>query len=310
MWNDNTSKNRNTLTDSKATNKINVPKNENIAEKKIVTEKINRLLSWFKNFDRILVALSGGVDSAVALKAAVAALGPAAVVAVTVRSEITLPEEEETALATARSCGVTHEILRISELSVPEISSNSPQRCYHCKLNRFRLLKQFAASRGIDTVIEGSHQSDLNDYRPGLKALAELGIKSPLMECSFTKEEIREAARILGIPHWEQPANACLATRFPYGVPITLENLSRVARGEKILKSLGFSPCRLRHYGSTARLEIPPSAFPALVASPTRETVITRLQELGYIYVTLDLKGYRSGSLNETLPAELTAEQS
>lgn len=266
-----------------------------------LADKVSFAHNLLSGFNSVLVALSGGVDSSVLLKMASDCLPKSQVLAVTARSEISTPDEMELARQIAEICGITHEIISISDLELPEFKANSPDRCYHCKLNRFSRFKQMAASRGLKVVVDGSSQSDLGDYRPGMRALKELGIRSPLLECGFTKEEIRQLAQDYGLPNWNRPSNACLASRFPYGTPITREDLSRVALGEALLRSLGLEQCRLRHYGKMARIEIDPRQFGLLLDPRQRLSLVASLKELGYIYVTLDLEGYRTGSLNEVI---------
>lgn len=267
----------------------------------IFVDKVESTYALLSSFGSVLVALSGGVDSSVLLKLASDCLPRCQVLAVTARSEISTPEELELAARVAVLCGITHEVVPVSDLEVSQFRANPPDRCYFCKLNRFSLLLQMAADRGLNTVVDGSNQSDLGDYRPGMRALNELGIRSPLLECGFTKDEIRQLAKEFGLPNWNQPSNACLASRFPYGTPITAEDLSRVARGENLLRSMGFKQCRLRHHGNTARIEINPGQFPHVLDSRQRLALVTAFKGLGYTYVVLDLEGFRSGSLNEVI---------
>lgn len=249
----------------------------------------------------VLVALSGGVDSSVMLSLAADRLGASRVLAATVRSEVTFPRELELAVQVARMCGVAHRVIEVCDLSRPEFMANTPERCYHCKLNRFSLLKNLARDLGLGAVIDGSNASDRGDYRPGMRALAELGVRSPLLECGITKDEVRLLAGYYGLPNRDKPSDACLASRFPYGTPITREGLSMVAQGEAGLRSLGLSQCRLRHHGNTARIEAAPGEFSLLLEPKQRLALVKALKEMGYVYVTLDLEGFRSGSLNESL---------
>ena len=266
-----------------------------------LNDKIDSSRRLLAGYGSVLVALSGGVDSSVLLKLSVDTLGPDKVLAVTARSEISTPEELDLAAQVAGLCGVEHLMVTVSDLEVPGFISNPPDRCYHCKHHRFSLLKQLAANRELNMVIDGSNQSDLGDYRPGMRALNELGIRSPLLECGLTKEEIRQLARDFSLPNWNQPSNACLASRFPYGTPITVEALSRVARGEEMLRSLGLIQFRLRHYGDTARIEADPEQFSLLLAPQQRLWLVNGLKNLGYTFITLDLEGFRSGSLNKAI---------
>jgi len=267
----------------------------------LLVAKIDSIKTLLSSFESVLVALSGGVDSSVLLKLAADCLGPSRVMAATTRSETSTLEEIELASRIARICGVTHEVVPVSDLSIPEFAANPPGRCYYCQSNRFRLLRQIADDKGLKVVADGSNQSDQGDYRPGKKALIELGIRSPLKECGFTKDEIRQLAKSLSLPNWNQPSNACLSSRFPYGTPITAEDLARVAAGEKLLRSLGLTQCRLRHHGTIARIEAPPEEFSILLDSGRRGRLVAGIKDLGYTYVTLDLQGYRTGSLNEVM---------
>ncbi|OPX86279.1 MAG: NAD synthetase [Pelotomaculum sp. PtaB.Bin104] len=262
--------------------------------------KVQKLLA---EFGSVLVALSGGVDSSLLLKLAVDALGPSRVLAVTARSESTTAEEIEMAACVAGICGAAHRVVSVSDLEIPEIAANPPDRCYHCQRNRFRLLCNIAENEGINIVVDGSNQSDQGDYRPGRRALTELAVRSPFKECGLTKDDIRQLSRALGLPNWNRPANACLASRFPYGTPITAADLSRVADGEKLILSLGLTQCRLRHHGAIARIEVPLKECPVLLEPGINKKLVDGIKQLGYTYVTLDLQGYRTGSLNEVITA-------
>ncbi|MDF9407668.1 ATP-dependent sacrificial sulfur transferase LarE [Pelotomaculum isophthalicicum JI] len=266
-----------------------------------LVNKIDSINSLISSFGSVLVALSGGVDSSVLLKLAVDCLGPSRVLAATTHSETSTLEEIELAARIAGICGISHEIIPISDLSIPEFAANPANRCYYCQSSRFRMLRQTADAKGFKEVLDGSNQSDQGDYRPGQKALIELGIRSPLKECGFTKDEIRQLAKSFALPNWNRPANACLSSRFPYGTPITAEDLGRVAAGEKLLHSLGLTQCRLRHHGRIARIEAPPEEFSILLDPGQRGRLVAGIKDLGYAYVTLDLQGYRTGSLNEVI---------
>jgi len=268
----------------------------------VLAGKIDAARALFTGFGSVLVAFSGGVDSSVALKLAVDSLGPSKVLAITVNSETSVPQEMDSASEIARICQANHKIITFSNLAIPELVANPPDRCYYCKRNLFSYLQQLAASSGCNTVVDGSNWSDRGDHRPGMRAQKELGIRSPLMECGFTKDEIRQLARAYGLPNWSQPSNACLSSRFPYGTPITAQGLSRVARGEVLLHSLGLNQCRLRHHGTIARIEIPREQFTLVLEQS--DSLVAKIKALGYAYVTLDLEGYRSGSLNEVISKE------
>jgi uncharacterized protein len=258
--------------------------------------------------EKVLVAFSGGVDSTLLLKLAAEELG-GSVLAVIARSE-TYPEREVRAARTlARRLGIRCRVIKTEELRNPAFAENSPLRCYHCKQELFSRLKGIAAAEGIPYVLDGSNFDDRGDYRPGAKAGRELGVRSPLREAGLTKAEIRELSRFFGLPTWDKPSLACLASRFPYYTPVEAESLARVGKAEDFLSRLGLSQVRVRHHGETARIEIPPGDFKVLMAAKVRTAVARQLKKLGYTYVTLDLEGYRTGSLNEPLRKKQNPER-
>ncbi len=262
--------------------------------------KYERVKSLLRETGGVLVAYSGGVDSTLLLKLAVESLGDRAL-AVTARSE-TYPEREgEEAAAVACALGARHRTISTEELSTEHFADNPPERCYYCKTELFQKLLEMAREEGIPAVADGSNVDDAGDYRPGMRALRELGVRSPLREAGLDKNEIRELSKELGLPTWSKPSFACLASRFPYGDPITAEKLRQVAAAEQLLRDLGLTQVRVRHHGQTARIEIEPSEFEVVLRAGTRARILDAFHGLGYLYVTLDLAGYRMGSMNEPL---------
>jgi pyridinium-3,5-biscarboxylic acid mononucleotide sulfurtransferase len=219
--------------------------------------------------------------------------------AVTVRSPVESLGDVDSARILAEYVGFPLRILDYDDLSNPDFVANPPERCYICKLVRFRQLQQFAVREGFAALVEGSNADDLQDYRPGLRAITETGTLSPLQDLGFSKSEIRALAKALRLPVWNRPSAPCLATRFPYGSPVTHEGLRQVAEGERFLQELGFQNVRVRHHGQLARLEVAPDEIERLVAM--REQVATYFKSLGFNYIAADLNGYRLGSLNEVL---------
>jgi uncharacterized protein len=263
-------------------------------------EKLNNLKKILTEMKKVLIAYSGGVDSTFLLKVATEVLGNN-VVAVTALSE-TYPEDEiKEARKIAKEIGVKHIIIRTEELKNPEFSENPPERCYYCKKELFSKLKEIAKKEKIEFVLDGSNYDDLDDYRPGLKAVQEFGIRSPLREAKLTKADIRQLSKKMKLQTWDKPALACLASRFPPYVKITEEDLKRIDKAENFIKSLGFKQIRLRHHYPIARLEFSLEDFPRILNKKNRDAIVRKLKELGYLYVTLDLEGYKTGSLNKLI---------
>ncbi len=265
-----------------------------------IQKKYEQLQTILGGMDRALVAFSGGVDSTFLLKVARMVLGDQ-VLAVTATSE-TLPSAElAEAKALASSIGAAHRIIRTNELDRPGYDDNTPQRCYFCKTELYEHLSALARELHYETVLDGSNVDDLGDYRPGRKAALEHEVRSPLQEAGLTKDDIRALSRDLGLPTWEKQSFACLSSRFPYGDKITVEKLKQVDAAENVLRSLKFTQFRVRHHGDIARLELGPTDFERIFRDGLIEQVTQRLKALGYCYVTLDLEGFRSGSMNEPL---------
>src|ERR671915_1466709 len=246
-----------------------------------------------------LVAFSGGVDSSLALAIAARALPEGRILAVTSNNETYLPSELDLAREFALSLGVEHLIVNTRELDNPDYASNPANRCYFCKSTLYSDLRKIAGERGYACVVDGANADDEGDYRPGRKAAKELEVVSPLSRAGVGKAEVRELAKHLGLPSWDKPALACLSSRFPYGQEITAEKLAQVARAEEVLRTRGFRQVRVRHHGEIARLEVAPKEMERAFAM--REEISAELLDAGFLYVTLDLAGYKSGSLNAAL---------
>ncbi|HUF88856.1 MAG TPA: ATP-dependent sacrificial sulfur transferase LarE [Gemmatimonadota bacterium] len=262
-------------------------------------EKERRLESILRDAGSVLLGYSGGVDSTLLLRKSLDVLGAANVLAVTAASATYDADEVDEATRLAGALGAAHERVQSTELEDEGFLLNPPERCYYCKADLYGDLKELASTRGFRAVIDGSHAEDALDFRPGLRALDERGILSPLKEAGFTKADVRELSRRLGLPTADKPANACLASRFPYGETITTEKLGRVGKAERVLREAGFEVVRVRHHGDVARIEVPPGDRARLLAAAGE--VVPELKALGYVWVACDLEGYRSGSMNEAL---------
>ncbi|MGE5527661.1 MAG: ATP-dependent sacrificial sulfur transferase LarE [Patescibacteria group bacterium] len=253
----------------------------------------------------LVVAFSGGVDSTLLARVARETLPAGRLLAVTAQSPVRPRFETEWAVQTAAALDLPHILIETDELSLPEFVANSPERCYHCKKGLYRRLLALAAERGLGLVADGTNVDETRAYRPGLRAAAECGIRSPLAQAGLDKKSIRALSRALGLANWDRPAYSCLATRFPYGRRLTPEGLRRVEEGEGFLHSLGLRQVRLRDHGEIARLEVDPVELERAFAA--RSSIVPALKGAGYLYVALDLEGYQSGSMDRVLPDQRDA---
>ena len=266
-------------------------------------EKYENLKASLESYGKVLIAFSGGVDSTFLLKVARDVLGDN--VLAVIASSATYPErEQQEALRIAEDMNVRFRVIHTKELDDPNFRDNPPERCYFCKKELFSRLKEIAIAEDIPHVCDGSNFEDTFDFRPGTKAAAELDVHSPLKDAGLDKSEIRILSRKLGLPTWDKPAMACLSSRFPYFTRIEEESLRQIDAAEEFLKTKGFSQLRVRHHGQIARIEIAPQEFPKIMAEGIRNEVVESLKKLGYQYVTIDLRGYRTGSMNEPILKE------
>lgn len=273
------------------------------AENQVLQEKLDSLMHILSQMGSVAVAYSAGVDSTLLATVAHEVLGNN-MLAITVAGHSIPAREIERARAFCAERHIPHVVMPFDELAVPGFRDNPKDRCYHCKKELFKRMATLAVEHKMACLVDGSNVDDQGDYRPGLRALSELGIRSPLQEAGLTKAEIRELSRGYGLPTWDMPSAACLASRFAYGEAITLEKLKRVERAEDYLHDLGFVQLRVRVHGAAselARIEVMPDKLAQLADPLTREQVVAHLKELGFTYVTLDLAGFRSGAMNEVL---------
>ncbi len=266
--------------------------------------KREKLLALISSHDSCAVAFSAGVDSAVVAKAAALALGERAVAVTGVSASLAEGELDE-ARAMAGLIGIRHLELETDELAQPQYAQNAPDRCYHCKTELYLQMKDLQGQLDVAVLLNGANADDLFDYRPGTQAASEQQVCSPLADCQLTKAEVRQLARDWGLPVWNKPATPCLSSRLAYGEEVTAERLAMVDRAEQFLRGRGFATCRVRyHRGDMARVEVPLDELPLLLAGELRQQLVDHLSQLGFNFVTLDLQGFRSGSLNVLVPAE------
>lgn len=272
----------------------------------MMLQKLEQLQALFAEMEQALIAYSGGIDSTLVAKIAYNVLGDRAL-AVTAVSPSLLPEELEDARIQAVEIGIAHKIVQTHEMDNPNYTANPVNRCYFCKSELHDTLKPLARQLGYPYVVDGVNADDLRDYRPGIQAAKERGARSPLAEVGITKAEVRQLSQHLGLPWWDKPAQPCLSSRFPYGEEITVSKLQRVGRSEIYLRRLGWQNLRVRSEGDTARIELPPEKIKEFVLSVDLQAIVAAFQSFGFVYVTLDLEGYRSGKLNQVLTPEQRA---